>query len=171
MARLLVLAGVLLWFLVGTPALANDSADCNQSSNPELTIRGCTKLLQIRGQTKQNIAFAFRNRGVAYYKKGDFDRAIADADRSIAVKPDLAEAFCDRGAAYRAKGDYDRAIADYGMAIRLKPDFAVAYNDVFQFVLLMGGNMVLAFLLLSHTGGITEAWRRIDAIRQALPKA
>ena len=129
MVRLLVLAGALLWFLIGTPAQANDSADCNQTGNPELAIRGCTKLLQIRGQTKQNIAFAYRNRGVAYYKKGDFDQAIGDADRAIAVKPDLAEAFCDRGAAYRAKGNYDRAIADYGMAIRLKPDFAVAYND------------------------------------------
>ncbi|HEY3456533.1 MAG TPA: hypothetical protein VGK64_18285, partial [Bryobacteraceae bacterium] len=36
--------------------------------------------------------------------------------------------------------------------------FAVAYNDVFQFVLLMGGNMVLAVLLLNHAGGITEVW-------------
>jgi len=129
MDRLLVLAGVLLWFLIGTPAHANDSADCNQSSNPELTIRGCTKLLQIRGQTQQNMAFASRNRGVAYYKKGDFDRAIADADRAIAVKPDLAEAYYDRSAAYRAKGDYDRAVADDGIAIRLKPDFAEAYCD------------------------------------------
>ena len=129
MARLLVLAGALLWFLTGTPAHADDSADCNQSSNPELAIGGCTNLLQIRGQTKQNIAFAFRNRGVAYYKKGDFDRAIADADRAIAVKPDWAEAFCDRGAAYGAKGDYDRANADNDMAIRLKPDFAAAYNN------------------------------------------
>ncbi len=43
--------------------------------------------------------------------------------------------------------------------------FAVAYNDVFQFVLLMGGNMVLAVLLLNHAGGITEVWRRIDALR------
>lgn len=43
--------------------------------------------------------------------------------------------------------------------------FAVAYNDVLQFVLLMGGNIVFALLLLHHAGGIGHVWQRIDAMR------
>ena len=57
-------------------------------------------------------------------RKGDYDRAIADYDRAIQLKPDYAEAYVNRGWAYNAKGDYDRAIADFDRAIQLKPDYA-----------------------------------------------
>ncbi len=43
--------------------------------------------------------------------------------------------------------------------------FAVAYNDVLQFVLLMAGNTIFAVLLSNQAGGITEVWRRVDAMR------
>jgi solute:Na+ symporter, SSS family len=39
--------------------------------------------------------------------------------------------------------------------------FAVAYNDVFQFVILMGGNLALGWLLVSKAGGIKQIWARI----------
>lgn len=42
---------------------------------------------------------------------------------------------------------------------------AVAYNDVLQFVILMGGNTVFALLLLSKAGGITRSWERVAALR------
>ena len=54
--------------------------------------------------------------------KGDYDRAIADYDRAIQLKPDYADAYVGRGVAYGEKGDYDRAIADFDRAIQLKPD-------------------------------------------------
>ena len=44
--------------------------------------------------------------------KGDYDRAIADFDQAIQLKPDYADAYYNRGIAYHDKGDYDRAIAD-----------------------------------------------------------
>ena len=59
--------------------------------------------------------------------KGDYDRAIADFDRAIQLKPDDAVAYANRGWAYDDKGDYDRAIADFDRAIQLKPDYADAY--------------------------------------------
>ena len=62
-------------------------------------------------------------RGDAYLeKKGDYDQAIADFSRAIALNPDNAEYWHDRGAAHFRKGDYDRAIADYARACQLAPD-------------------------------------------------
>ena len=61
--------------------------------------------------------------------KGDFDRAIADFNRAIELKPDYAEAYNNRGNAYSDKGDFDHAIADFSKAIELKPDFPIAYNN------------------------------------------
>lgn len=43
--------------------------------------------------------------------------------------------------------------------------FAVAYNDVFQFVILMAGNLALGWLLVSKAGGIDQVWARITAAR------
>jgi tetratricopeptide (TPR) repeat protein len=73
------------------------------------------------------IAHAFRNRGVAYAYKGDNDRAIADFNQAIRLDPKSALTFKNRGDAYTNKGGYDRAIADYSEAIRLDPNNALAF--------------------------------------------
>lgn len=43
--------------------------------------------------------------------------------------------------------------------------FAVAYNDVLQFVILIGGNLALGWLLTSKVGGMHQVWTRIIASR------
>ena len=67
--------------------------------------------------------------GVEAYQRGDFDRAIQDYDKAIALNPDDAIAYYNRGIAYGAKGDYARVIHDYDKAIALNPDLAEAYNN------------------------------------------
>jgi solute:Na+ symporter, SSS family len=42
---------------------------------------------------------------------------------------------------------------------------AVAYNDVFQFLILMGGNLVFGCLLVSRAGGMEHVWARIAVVR------
>ena len=61
------------------------------------------------------------------FRRGEYDRAIADYTRGIALKPDLTSAYYNRGLAYHIKGDYDRAIADYDRVIVSKPDLTVTY--------------------------------------------
>lgn len=72
---------------------------------------------------------AYNNRGIAYNSEGQYDKAIQDYDRAIALKPDLATAYNNRGVAYYNKGQYDRAIQDHNKAIILKPDYVDAYNN------------------------------------------
>ncbi|MBS1814626.1 MAG: hypothetical protein JSS87_07105 [Acidobacteria bacterium] len=43
--------------------------------------------------------------------------------------------------------------------------FAVAYNDVLQFLLLMGGNLAFGILLMQHAGGMHAVWQRVAAVR------
>ena len=47
----------------------------------------------------------YGNRGVAYGKKGEFERAIRDLNKAIAFKPNLAETYNSRGIVYDNKGN------------------------------------------------------------------
>jgi len=73
---------------------------------------------------------AYEYRGLAYYNKKDYDKAIADYDEAIKLKPkDTATNTYRRGDAYFNKKDYDQAITDYTEAIKLDPKYSSAYNN------------------------------------------
>ena len=99
---------------------------CTGSSepSPDLMIDGCTAVIQSGPR-----AWAFNNRGSAYGRKGDYDRAIADSTEAIRLDPKDAHAYNNRGHAYYGKGDYDRAIGDYTEAIRLDPKDAKVFEN------------------------------------------
>ena len=64
--------------------------------------------------------------------KGEWDKAIGDYDKAIALNPKYAEAFHNRGIAWEAKKDRVRALEDYRAAVKLQPDFARAVESVKQ---------------------------------------
>ena len=77
---------------------------------------------------KPDFTEAYSHRGTIYSYKGKYDRAIADLDQAIRLKP-VAEAYNNRGRAHADKGYLDQAITDLDQALRLKPDLAEAYNN------------------------------------------
>ena len=64
-------------------------------------------------------ALAFYNRGIAYARKGDIDKAIADYTEAIGLDPKMAQAFSNRTAAYEKKGDKAEAEKDLAQAEKL----------------------------------------------------
>ena len=77
---------------------------------------------------RSNWPFALGSRGEAYRQKGDYDRALADLDKSIDFNPRDGFVLGGRGEVHRFKGQLDRALADFDAAISLNPrdDFAFA---------------------------------------------
>jgi tetratricopeptide (TPR) repeat protein/adenylate kinase family enzyme len=71
----------------------------------------------------------YKNRGDAYYKKKEYDLAIADHSEAIKLDPKDAITYNNRGNAYYKKKEYDLAIADHSEAIKLDPKYAKAYNN------------------------------------------
>jgi len=59
-------------------------------------------------------------RGIAYYKKGEFDKAIADLTEVINLDPKSYGAYHNRGAAYSKQGKRDLAEADFKKERELK---------------------------------------------------
>ncbi len=101
----------------------------SDSTHPDIQIAACTRNIQSGRFIGRNLAVAFTNRGLAYKRKGQLDRAIADYSEAIRLKPDDAQVFNNRGNAYYYDGQLDLAIKDYDDAIRLKPDLAVAFSN------------------------------------------
>ena len=64
---------------------------------------------------------------MAWNKKGDYDKAIADSNEAIKLNKTYAKAYNNRGVALSRKRDYDKAIADFNQAIKLNPKDASAY--------------------------------------------
>ena len=73
---------------------------------------------------------AYNDRGFYYYKKGEYDSAIADFTEVIRIynervelipesNPDFAIIYLNLGSIYQAKMDYDTAIENYDNVVRL----------------------------------------------------
>ena len=74
-------------------------------------------------------ATEFNDRGVAKWRKGDLDGAIADYNRAVELNPKDTAAYYNRGVAKQTRGDLDGAFADYNRTLELDPKYAVAYNN------------------------------------------
>jgi tetratricopeptide (TPR) repeat protein len=120
--------------LLSLPASAQQSQNwewCSGRGNPTLDQRAsaCSAIIEPGGETPENLAHAYGNRGVAYDNKGEYDLAARDYDESVRLDPTSASGHRFRGNAYKLQRDYDRAILEYSEAIRLAPNDALAINN------------------------------------------
>jgi tetratricopeptide (TPR) repeat protein len=104
-----------------------------QDKELDRKILACTQVIERgEGESRENRAVAYSNRGIAYVRKGAFDRAIADSTKAIALDPKLVQARYNRGIAYRKKGDKEQAIADFRKALEIDPSDQDAKNSLKQ---------------------------------------
>ena len=106
--------------------IEQNRALCN-SSVPDVSIGGCTAILQSSAFNEADKTYAHFQRGVSYARKGDFDHAIEDDSEVIKSSPREALAYNNRGFAWQRKGDLDHAIADYTQAIQIVPEQTLAW--------------------------------------------
>lgn len=84
---------------------------------------GCGRLRKPR---EPRDAQGFVLRGFKSQQDGQYDQAIADFDRALALDPNNVLALTGRGEARGRKGEHDRAIADFDRALTLDPAFLPA---------------------------------------------
>jgi tetratricopeptide (TPR) repeat protein len=63
-------------------------------------------------------AYSLNGRAVARAGLGDFERAMADFDRSISLCPDNAWAYFNRAMVYENKGHLEKAMSDYTLSLQ-----------------------------------------------------
>lgn len=119
---------ILLALSVGF-AQADNIADCNQSTDPDRQIKGCSNLIKSGALSRSDQAIAHNNRAFSYTRKGLHSRAIVDLNTAIRLNPKFSKSFTNRGVAYQRRGHYDRAISDYNQALKINPKDALALSN------------------------------------------
>ena len=69
----------------------------------------------------------YYRRGLAYFEKNDYGRAIQDFNEALNLDPDNVAILQSRGWAYENKNDYEQAIRDYNRAISLQSSYGPAF--------------------------------------------
>ena len=87
----------------------------------DLAIDHYTRAIESGDLSQEHLAYTFSNRGVSYWAKGLFDRAIEDLDEAIRLKPDYAHAYHNRGRMHEATGRQPSALQDFQRAYSLDP--------------------------------------------------
>ena len=127
-ATLLLVAGVALAGCVDTaPADIQAGRDATERGDPREAIKMYERVIDARDQPAATRAAAYLGRGATYSEQGDKDKALADFDQAIALKPDLFEAYISRAGVYIDKGQPPKAIADYDRALTLRPTAGEVY--------------------------------------------
>ena len=67
---------------------------------------------------------AFYNRGLAYFYKREFEKAVEDYDQAIRLNPNYAMAIFNRGQAKLKMGDKASAEQDMAQAKQINPKVA-----------------------------------------------
>src|SRR5450756_2797237 len=79
-AGAITLAAIIGFAVLASRQQSQDWIRCvnKEKTSPDLQIGGCTTVIQSDKESKNNLAIAFTNRGVAYRNKGQYARAIQD---------------------------------------------------------------------------------------------
>ena len=110
-------------------AQAPSDADLCKSiaDNPDRAIKHCTAAIDSRKFSGAALAQLYTSRGAEWANKGETDRAIADFDASIKLKPDEAIVYQARAVEYAVKGEYKRSLDDFETTLKLNPKAVNAY--------------------------------------------
>jgi len=114
------------------PILSNDmqqcqAADANGDTAP--IIEYCSQALSHPDAPDVWRIGALSRRAKAYARSGDLDRAIADLDAALELRPDSIDIYRQRSAYRRDKGESTGGLADLAYALTLQPDFTPVLVD------------------------------------------
>lgn len=104
---------------------------------------------------------AYNNRGLAYLKQKEYDKAHEDFDNAIKQYPKYTQAYINRGNVLRNDNKFGEALNDYNAAIGLEPNYYKAYfNRGILFLKTSNNNQALEDfnMAIALNKNITEAY-------------
>jgi clan AA aspartic protease (TIGR02281 family) len=108
-------------------AFADNNPNCfNATMPPTDIVVACNETINADPRHSQ----AYQSRGMAWYKLGEFDRAIDDFTQAIKIDPKYIRTFYNRGLAWEQKGKFDNALSDLRYFAELDPSYPDAKKAI-----------------------------------------
>ncbi|MEM7556008.1 MAG: tetratricopeptide repeat protein [Cyanobacteria bacterium P01_A01_bin.84] len=98
-------------------------------------IQDCNSVINSPPNNSQNyLSEAYLNRGLAYYRQGNYQAAISDNYQAITLKPYEFRAYYNLGISFSAIGNYQQAVYAFNLALAQVPQssrisLGNIYND------------------------------------------
>lgn len=126
-----IVAAVLVPLGFATPAFAGmtqDLASCTAAEGRS-SAAACTRVMNSGRLPREQMYIGHFNRGTAYRRAGDFDEALADFEKVVALRPSFARGFHARGLVHDDLGARQEALADVDRAIDIdSTDWSAYYS-------------------------------------------
>ena len=101
----------------------------NATSSITASFNLLSKVYNTLGKNDSPSSFIYIIRGNEYYDLQEYQLAIKDFDKAVALEPDNPMAYYYRGLTYRKLENSQQANADYTQAIKLDSRYNSAYNN------------------------------------------
>jgi len=101
--------------------MTQDLADCT-AADRKTSMEACTRVMDSGRLPEEQFYIGYFNRAWSYYRAGDYDKALADFDRSVAANPGYADTYLSRALIRHERGDRDEALADLDRYLAKKGD-------------------------------------------------
>ncbi len=116
----LLSGGFLLLVVMASGAQAGmnqDLSSCTAAKN-RAAATACTRVMDSGRLPREQMYIGYFNRGTAFRRAGDFDKAVSDFTKVLELKPGFARAYEARGMTEDDRGNRDKALADLDEAIK-----------------------------------------------------
>jgi tetratricopeptide (TPR) repeat protein len=113
-------------------AYTNRGAAYHRLGDTSAAIGDYEQALKLTPQTAEQTALLHSNLSYAYYDRQNYDKALEEGNRAVALNGSFAQAHINLANARSKQGDYEGAIQDYNRAIALRPATAIqagAYSN------------------------------------------
>lgn len=128
---------------------ANKAVCSSEHSAITARINACTEIIRSSSITRNDLGVSLANRGEAYLNGYQYDLALKDFNRAIAIDPKYPPAFSDRAVVYAYQGQLDLAMKDANKAINLDSKYYQAYVNR-GVIHMREGDFPMALMDFSH---------------------
>ncbi len=122
MRNLIIFSFFIILIFIGSCSERNETAldwfkkaETLMDNDPKTAIRYLNEAIKLQ----PDYAIAYNNRGVAYAKLNQFQRAIEDFNESTRLKPDFVVTYVNRGMAYILMGNKNLGCRDVQKACKM----------------------------------------------------
>lgn len=120
--------GLALWVATARADFSDDRELCNDGGPDAAAVaEACGRNLTSGFFDTPNLAVVHYNRGNAFLRQGNLNRAKADYDEAIRLDPKNPAPYNNRGYVHAKQGRFTQAVADFSQALLLKPGYAEAF--------------------------------------------